>query len=103
MKTLAIVTLVTFFLLFTAACAERACNACGPECSGACGTAMFRACCFNYNRKRSLQPVPAQLDRPEQDNSVILALDGPVPSVANSNGLKQAMWRARKSGCATDY
>lgn len=33
--------------------ATRACNACGPECVTACGTAMFRACCFNYNRKRS--------------------------------------------------
>ncbi|XP_037278186.2 trissin [Rhipicephalus microplus] len=33
--------------------ASRACNACGPECVTACGTAMFRACCFNYNRKRS--------------------------------------------------
>ncbi|XP_054709543.1 U-scoloptoxin(20)-Cw1a-like [Uloborus diversus] len=35
-----------------------ACNACGPECANACGTAMFRACCFNYNRKRSLPLTP---------------------------------------------
>lgn len=33
---------------------SMACNACGPECANACGTAMFRACCFNYNKKRSV-------------------------------------------------
>jgi len=32
------------------------CNACGSECANACGTRMFRACCFNYNRKRSVNP-----------------------------------------------
>nr|P0DQF0.1 RecName: Full=U-scoloptoxin(20)-Cw1a; Short=U-SLPTX(20)-Cw1a; Flags: Precursor [Cormocephalus westwoodi] len=32
------------------------CDLCGRECVSACGTKMFRVCCFNYNRKRSNMP-----------------------------------------------
>lgn len=28
------------------------CDSCGRECTAACGTRQFRACCFNYLRKR---------------------------------------------------
>lgn len=55
--------LMLLTLLPPANVASLACNACGPECANACGTAMFRACCFNYNRKRS---VPIE----EYDNTV---------------------------------
>lgn len=46
--------LMLLTLLPPAHVASLACNACGKECANACGTAMFRACCFNYNRKRSI-------------------------------------------------
>lgn len=46
--------LMLLTLLPPAHVASLACSACGPECANACGTAMFRACCFNYNRKRSI-------------------------------------------------
>lgn len=55
--------LMLLTLLPPANVASLACNACGPECANACGTAMFRACCFNYNRKRS---IPIE----EYDNTV---------------------------------
>lgn len=71
--------------------------------AGACGTAMFRACCFNYNRKRSLQLIPPQTDHTEQDNGGTQTLDGTLASLPNVIGLKQAVWRARKAGCAVDY
>lgn len=36
------------------------CDSCGRECTAACGTRQFRACCFNYLRKRSGQsPTPS--------------------------------------------
>lgn len=28
------------------------CDSCGDECSPSCGTRRFRACCFNYLRKK---------------------------------------------------
>lgn len=31
------------------------CDSCGRECTAACGTRQFRACCFNYLRKRAPQ------------------------------------------------
>ena len=34
----------------------RSCNSCGAECSGACGTRLFRSCCLSYVKKRSLLP-----------------------------------------------
>lgn len=36
------------------------CDSCGRECTAACGTRQFRACCFNYLRKRG--PLPANND-----------------------------------------
>lgn len=33
------------------------CDSCGRECTAACGTRQFRACCFNYLRKRGGPPA----------------------------------------------
>ncbi|XP_053601798.1 uncharacterized protein Trissin [Plodia interpunctella] len=30
------------------------CDSCGSECASACGTRLFRSCCFNYLRKKRL-------------------------------------------------
>lgn len=38
------------------------CDSCGQECQAACGSRHFRACCFNYLRKRS--PIPAMVNHP---------------------------------------
>ncbi|KFM78669.1 hypothetical protein X975_25486, partial [Stegodyphus mimosarum] len=63
--------LMLLTLLPPAHVVSMACNACGPECANACGTAMFRACCFNYNRKRS---VPEEeIDHMAIDNAANLS------------------------------
>ncbi|XP_015931128.2 uncharacterized protein [Parasteatoda tepidariorum] len=63
--------LMLFTLLPPAQVVSMACNACGPECANACGTAMFRACCFNYNRKRSIPSMDSEF--PVPDNSANLS------------------------------
>lgn len=41
-------------------CGEvMSCDSCGRECTAACGTRQFRACCFNYLRKRGGAPTAA--------------------------------------------
>lgn len=50
LATLMVTALVLSFVLGNISYED--CNACGSECIDACGTAMFRACCYNYNRKR---------------------------------------------------
>ncbi|KAF8785002.1 uncharacterized protein LOC129959465 [Argiope bruennichi] len=68
---------------------SMACNACGPECANACGTAMFRACCFNYNKKRSA-PEP-DFEHMATDN------------VGNlSEGLDIGPWSSDNSGDVTN-
>ncbi|XP_013144036.1 PREDICTED: uncharacterized protein LOC106107639 [Papilio polytes] len=32
--------------------AGLSCDSCGSECAAACGTRHFRACCFNYLRRK---------------------------------------------------
>ncbi|CAH1642011.1 unnamed protein product [Spodoptera littoralis] len=36
------------------------CDSCGRECSASCGTRRFRACCFNYLRRKRA-PYTAQI------------------------------------------
>ncbi|GIY42318.1 hypothetical protein CEXT_678201 [Caerostris extrusa] len=80
--------LMLLTLLPPAHVVSMACNACGPECANACGTAMFRACCFNYNKKRSV---------PEQD---IERLSGDF-SGNLSEGLDLGPWSNRNAGDIT--
>nr|QBX89079.1 trissin [Nephrops norvegicus] len=35
---------------------EVSCTSCGSECQSACGTRNFRACCFNFQRRRRADP-----------------------------------------------
>ncbi|XP_002411745.2 uncharacterized protein LOC8036165 [Ixodes scapularis] len=76
--------------------ASRACNACGPECVTACGTAMFRACCFNYNRKRSVDQrdalTPAPLDE--------AAFETPVDPPQRSLDAWTLLWVPRRAAAA---
>lgn len=37
---------------------EVSCASCGSECQDACGTRNFRACCFNFQRRRRAEAVP---------------------------------------------
>lgn len=77
--------LVMLTMLPPAHVVSMACNACGPECANACGTAMFRACCFNYNKKRSA---------PTQNMEHL-----PADAVANlSEGLDNNPWMSENSG-----
>ncbi|XP_045120428.1 uncharacterized protein LOC123509892 isoform X3 [Portunus trituberculatus] len=36
------------------------CDSCGPECQTACGTKNFRACCFNFLRRRRSYSLPVR-------------------------------------------
>ncbi|KAK8757115.1 hypothetical protein V5799_000183 [Amblyomma americanum] len=87
--------------------ASRACNACGPECVTACGTAMFRACCFNYNRKRSAPSAGASASGSElrdmaasgggssnldSADSATFEGRGEGDGAAAGNGIRQDAW-----------
>ncbi|PZC71907.1 hypothetical protein B5X24_HaOG212278 [Helicoverpa armigera] len=39
-------------VVFCVSCAWAGCDSCGQECAPACGTRRFRACCFNYLRRK---------------------------------------------------
>ncbi|KAJ8703969.1 hypothetical protein PYW07_013263 [Mythimna separata] len=39
-------------LMFIVGSVWAACDSCGSECASACGTRRFRACCFNYLRRK---------------------------------------------------
>ncbi|KAJ8705650.1 hypothetical protein PYW08_012696 [Mythimna loreyi] len=39
-------------LMFIVSSVWSACDSCGSECASACGTRRFRACCFNYLRRK---------------------------------------------------
>ncbi|PRD24769.1 UNVERIFIED_CONTAM: Trissin [Trichonephila clavipes] len=80
--------LMLLTLLPPAHVVSMACNACGPECANACGTAMFRACCFNYNKKRSA-PEP-EFEHGATDNAANL-----------SEGLDLSPWSNDNSGDIT--
>ncbi|KAJ8705651.1 hypothetical protein PYW08_012697 [Mythimna loreyi] len=41
-----------FVFIFLVSSAWSACDSCGSECASACGTRRFRACCFNYLRRK---------------------------------------------------
>lgn len=46
-------------LILTIGMVESAprCEACGPSCVSVCGTASFRACCYNFNKRSSSSPI----------------------------------------------
>uniref|UniRef100_A0A2A4KA10 Trissin n=1 Tax=Heliothis virescens TaxID=7102 RepID=A0A2A4KA10_HELVI len=39
-------------VVFCVSSAWAGCDSCGQECAPACGTRRFRACCFNYLRRK---------------------------------------------------
>ncbi|KAJ8703970.1 hypothetical protein PYW07_013264 [Mythimna separata] len=41
-----------FAFIFIVGSVWAACDSCGNECASACGTRRFRACCFNYLRRK---------------------------------------------------
>ncbi|XP_018008161.1 uncharacterized protein LOC108665863 [Hyalella azteca] len=49
-----VVTLACVLLALTRADSNGglSCSSCGSECQEACGTRHFRACCFNFQRRR---------------------------------------------------
>lgn len=47
------ITLLVSVMLFSMVCAaSMSCDSCGKECEASCGSRRFRACCFNYLRKK---------------------------------------------------
>ncbi|XP_060525650.1 trissin [Cylas formicarius] len=59
--------LVVAILILGAVWGEaHSCNRCGFECESACGTRHFRICCFNYLKKRSVDPTPLSSDPSEK-------------------------------------
>lgn len=55
------------------------CDACGADCSRACGTRHFRTCCFNYVRKRTNNLHPYGLNQLNYD-----FLYGPSQSLSDN-------------------
>ncbi|KAF9419590.1 hypothetical protein HW555_003868 [Spodoptera exigua] len=53
---------LTVFLawVFIVSSVWSSCDSCGSECAASCGTRRFRACCFNYLRRKRA-PHAAQL------------------------------------------
>ncbi|CAL4140776.1 unnamed protein product, partial [Meganyctiphanes norvegica] len=60
---------------------EVSCGSCGYECQSACGTRNFRACCFNFQRRRRSDVAPRPADAPDPnlilDGSSYLLTDAP--------------------------
>ncbi|KAG7298462.1 hypothetical protein JYU34_018092 [Plutella xylostella] len=55
--------------------AGLSCESCGRECAAACGTRHFRACCFNYLRRKRVSPGvasnkhwPSRMDEEKMDD-----------------------------------
>ncbi|XP_022818879.1 uncharacterized protein LOC111351276 [Spodoptera litura] len=53
-------------LIFIVSGVWSSCDSCGRECSASCGTRRFRACCFNYLRRKRA-PYTAQIHFQHQD------------------------------------
>ncbi|XP_042858152.1 uncharacterized protein LOC122244339 [Penaeus japonicus] len=51
---------------------EVSCASCGSECQDACGTRNFRACCFNFQRRRRAESLPHSVLSGEGMDSVSL-------------------------------
>ncbi|XP_061726191.1 uncharacterized protein LOC133531799 isoform X2 [Cydia pomonella] len=47
-----ITAIVSLMLIGSTVWGTFSCDSCGNECVKACGTKHFRACCFNYLRKK---------------------------------------------------
>ncbi|XP_073964327.1 trissin isoform X2 [Choristoneura fumiferana] len=47
-----ITAIVSLMLIGSTVWGTFSCDSCGSECVKACGTKHFRACCFNYLRKK---------------------------------------------------
>ncbi|KAH9635173.1 hypothetical protein HF086_009513 [Spodoptera exigua] len=52
--------LAVLCLMFFVSSVWSSCDSCGSECAASCGTRRFRACCFNYLRRKRA-PHVAQL------------------------------------------
>lgn len=44
--------LVVIMLIGMLYASSMSCGSCGTECASSCGSRRFRACCFNYLRKK---------------------------------------------------
>ncbi|KOB75781.1 Uncharacterized protein OBRU01_07188 [Operophtera brumata] len=49
LKVTALVCIVLVGMIYAS---KMSCDSCGQECAPSCGTRRFRACCFNYLRKK---------------------------------------------------
>uniref|UniRef100_A0A2A4KA74 Trissin n=1 Tax=Heliothis virescens TaxID=7102 RepID=A0A2A4KA74_HELVI len=78
-------------LMFIVSSAWAGCDSCGQECASACGTRRFRACCFNYLRRKrgpELKILPAPQDMKEETGAAMFTVEHiPVPEPWMSNVL----------------
>ncbi|XP_035454138.2 uncharacterized protein LOC118278852 [Spodoptera frugiperda] len=85
---------VVLCLMFVVSGVWSSCDSCGRECSASCGTRRFRACCFNYLRRKRA-PHAVQVHQlienvKSQENSdfpVFLIEDAPLSERLISNVL----------------
>ncbi|XP_045120427.1 ras-associated and pleckstrin homology domains-containing protein 1-like isoform X2 [Portunus trituberculatus] len=69
------------------------CDSCGPECQTACGTKNFRACCFNFLRRRRSYSLPVRRSQGVGTAAEWKALRGALMSpAAASRGLPFAQF-----------
>lgn len=88
------------------------CDSCGSECSVMCGSRNFRACCYNYIKKRSV-PWPGtggsngatgeNMEDENQDNksSNQLAGDLKPSTLGTSNSVKSPLLVPHQQGMGT--
>ncbi|CAL8141987.1 unnamed protein product [Orchesella dallaii] len=60
------------------------CNSCGTECSVMCGSRNFRACCYNYIKKRSIPWQSGGVD--SEDENQGLKASSPVSDLKSTTG-----------------
>ncbi|KAK8394821.1 hypothetical protein O3P69_005950 [Scylla paramamosain] len=69
------------------------CDSCGSECQSACGTKNFRACCFNFLRRRRSYSLPVRRSQGAGTAAEWKALRGALMSpAAASRGLPLAQF-----------
>ncbi|XP_044739238.1 uncharacterized protein LOC123300688 [Chrysoperla carnea] len=92
MNGLLMTSLFTFGVLLwttTTFTSALSCDSCGQECAAACGSRHFRACCFNYLRKRNGGGAPIDDNSDDRNDRPLLPQQYVIP------GLRLELWPAK--------
>ncbi|XP_035454132.2 uncharacterized protein LOC118278848 [Spodoptera frugiperda] len=82
-------------LVFIVSGVWSSCDSCGRECSASCGTRRFRACCFNYLRRKRAphavqlhyRPEDMKDSRPKIDLPLLIVQEDPNTDLWMNNVL----------------